>query len=243
MPTVSEADNLRGQLRLQSRLARKRSYVAFSSSSSSTSTVSTTTSPGTSDSEGEDEIDVVTCDETDNASEILKKRKMEQVAEDAAARCRHFAYTDILLKPHLLAALKGHDDEEEGKIKAKTFSSSLTKTFYDDADSVSANPLLEFCLEGGYKVARPVRNEHLAPILAACHVKATATSNINNNYVVGHFNLERLEELMRLCRTQGCDINVRSVKGYSAMHFLIRGEGILDRHNNHNLLIVGADVP
>lgn len=122
MPTISESDTL---IRLQqSTWARKRAYIPASfpaassssaSSSSSSSTVSASTTPAISDSEADDdeiEIDVVTCDDDEND----KKRRRRCIDEAAVERCRHFAYTDILLRPHLLSALKGiEEDEEEGK--------------------------------------------------------------------------------------------------------------------------------
>ena len=144
MPTISESDTL---IRLQqSRWARKRAYIPVSfpssssssaSSSSSSSTVSASTTPAISDCEAEDdddeiEIDVVTCD--DDESDKKRRRFVEEApseSEAAAERCyvgcRRFGYTDILLRPHLLSALKGiEEDEEEGKERERKSHSFIT---------------------------------------------------------------------------------------------------------------------
>lgn len=91
----------------------------------------------------------------------------------------------------------------------------------------SSNPLLELCLDGSFKSWLPKPTLESLPDLLQCCLapkpfEPFLSSNANSSHSKG-FTLERLEDLMRICQTPGCDVNVQSSKGSSAMHFLVQG--------------------
>lgn len=111
--------------------------------------------------------------------------------------------TDVLLQPELLQEL------------------------YGDRSLTSSNPLLEFCLEGGFPrkdsflgslEAEVVPNENvLIPknsLLSQC---STCSDWLNSDYST------ILDTLNLHLRQTGCDINVQDVQGNTALHHLIKG--------------------
>jgi hypothetical protein len=104
------------------------------------------------------------------------------------------------------------------KIRLLQFNVQLLGIF-----SNSSNPLLEYCLDGGYlKDLDPENREILPPILELCSQLSgfePPTSDEDDLLTSESFE-ERLEHL---CQS-GCDINVRSAQGYTALHFLINGK-------------------
>ena len=90
----------------------------------------------------------------------------------------------------------------------------------------SSNPLLEFCLDGGYlKDAEGHNREDLSSLLELCSdfsssfLSTWAYPKRSVRDEVASFE-ERLEHI---CQT-GCDINVQSSQGFTALHFLINGK-------------------
>lgn len=82
----------------------------------------------------------------------------------------------------------------------------------------SSNPLLEFCLDGGFKFWPPPISKPNDPFLP----KLLQCCSTPNDCPSG-FNLDKLEQLIGICQSQDCDINVQDWQGSSALHLLIRG--------------------
>lgn len=82
----------------------------------------------------------------------------------------------------------------------------------------SSNPLLEFCLDGGYlKNVENGDKEQMSPLLDLCSEFSNSSwqrSSSSNNKIT--------KTLQHICQT-GCDINVQSSQGYTALHFIING--------------------
>ncbi|XP_040579185.1 uncharacterized protein [Lepeophtheirus salmonis] len=145
--------------------------------------------------------------------------------------CIHqHAAAEILLKPEILLNL-----QKEG-LGSRGISSS-------------PSPLLEFCLDGGLSCSKHIRRS-LGSYYSSCSsggINATATAypsaeenssggggvlppspptTKTNSFVLFHcsnsYSLDP-EKLELVCQTESCDINVQNYRGYSALHFLIKG--------------------
>ena len=78
--------------------------------------------------------------------------------------------------------------------------------------------MLEFCLDGGFKLSRPTAKEYLPRLLQICSPDESFTQD----------KVEQLRAVLN--QNKGCDnkgffsVNATNSKGLTAMHFLIIGE-------------------
>jgi hypothetical protein len=97
---------------------------------------------------------------------------------------------------------------------------------------------LEFCLDGGYLKGFDIDNrEELSALLELC-------SDFSSSSLTSWAYPSKIDEndenfqqrLERICQT-GCDINVQSSQGLTALHFIINGKNKTP-HLKHFYLIV-----
>ncbi|CAB4058691.1 unnamed protein product [Lepeophtheirus salmonis] len=82
-----------------------------------------------------------------------------------------------------------------------------------------------FCLDGGLSCSKHIRRS-LGSYYSSCSsggINATATAYPSAERIVLEEEGLDPEKLELVCQTESCDINVQNYRGYSALHFLIKG--------------------
>ena len=118
--------------------------------------------------------------------------------------------TDVLLQPELLSELYGIDR------------------------STSANPLLEFCLDGGglsrkcfsdtFDLKTPSENDPNETLINCLLSHCSTCSEVSDSQ--DDSSSRFVAKLSMHLRQNGCDINVQDSRGFTALHHLIQGKSI-----------------
>lgn len=127
--------------------------------------------------------------------------------------------TDVLLQPELLQEFYG--DRSKSRMFDTIFGTRLNVPLL--IGLTSSNPLLEFCLDGGFsrKFFESSKNvpKALPSLLSHCSSLTSTCSDLS-----GGEEDEFLAKLSLHLRQTSCDINVQDSQGFSALHHLIQGK-------------------